>query len=347
MSSNGPMDSAGCYDDALLRFHRTGPEFNGYLSNHGPMVAEVLARRGHDDMIDAWTDRYLRRLDEPPRGKWAVTAENWPQALGKVDRVADWTTYLHLELDNDPWRVVLARWWSRLLPAIAAGATHGVIRVGHAVQALTVLESAPRVAELGHALGYWAARWQPIAPITPTGTRSAPEVISILPRVPNQEGGIGDRLTQLDYTPAWAHVVATLVGPSTEDSIPASLSEIIDAAVAAYSPYAYGNPTMLVHAATAPNAVAMTLPELPRALWPDSLHAAWSASAAVIAAYAPPVARHEPDPRSPTTSGALAQALDHGGEHVIKLADTALRSHQRTGDDAALNAIVTAIRLDA
>ena len=44
MSSNGLMlTTTGTYDDALERFHRTGPEFDGYLANHGPMVVEVLA----------------------------------------------------------------------------------------------------------------------------------------------------------------------------------------------------------------------------------------------------------------------------------------------------------------
>lgn len=38
--------TAGTYDEALERLHRTGPEFDGYLSNHGPMVVEALSRRG-------------------------------------------------------------------------------------------------------------------------------------------------------------------------------------------------------------------------------------------------------------------------------------------------------------
>src|SRR3569833_107091 len=53
--------------------------------------------------------------------------------------------------------------WPRLLPGSAAGATHGVIRVGHAVRSLLDLETGPRVTELAHGLAYWAARWQPLA----------------------------------------------------------------------------------------------------------------------------------------------------------------------------------------
>jgi len=47
------------YDEALERFHATGPEFAGWLSNHGPMVVEVLANQGRPDGIHRWVDRYL------------------------------------------------------------------------------------------------------------------------------------------------------------------------------------------------------------------------------------------------------------------------------------------------
>ena len=32
--------------DALDRLRGTGPEFNGFLANHGPMAAEALTRLG-------------------------------------------------------------------------------------------------------------------------------------------------------------------------------------------------------------------------------------------------------------------------------------------------------------
>ena len=46
----------GTYDEALERLHRTGPEFDGWLSNHGPMVVESLARRGRSEVVHRWTD---------------------------------------------------------------------------------------------------------------------------------------------------------------------------------------------------------------------------------------------------------------------------------------------------
>lgn len=340
------LTTTGTYDDALERFHHTGPEFDGYLSNHGPMVVEVLARRNQDSLIDCWTDRYLRRLDELPRGGWPIDPAQWKEALGEPTRAADWIEYFLHEVDQDPWAEILARWWPRLLPGIAAGATHGVIRVGHAVHGLGEVESPPRIAELAHALGYWAARWQPSPLIQPAGNRSPTQLVATLPRVPRQESGFVDRLPQLEQTPGWADQAGTLAAPVTDEMIPVAVNDIVDAVVAMYPRYAHGNPTMLVHAATAPNAVAMTLPALPKPLWRSSFDAAWSASAAVISAYAP-AKPHETVPAPPTPHDVLEQALSHRGEHVIKFTDTALASHHRTGNGVALTAATTALTLDA
>ena len=337
------LTTTGVYDDALERFHRTGPEFDGFLSNHGPMVVELLARRDVDGAIDRWTDDYLTRLDELPRGTDPIDPIEWHSALGEVDRSADWIEFMLRELADEPWQPVLTRWWPRLLPGIAAGATHGVIRVGHAVRALRAAESAPRVAELAHALGYWAARWQAVPRIEPAGRLDASVVAPGLPRVARQTDGIRPRLAQLDQTPGWADQVASLAAPV---DIPAALNHLVDTVVGLYPAFAYGNPTMLVHAATAPNAVSMALPALPSALWRSSFDLAWTASAAVIAAYAPRSAA-EVAVSAAGTDDVLDRALAHGGEHVLKFTDTALRSYDRTGDRVALDAAVTAVRLDA
>ncbi len=37
--------------DALDRLRGTGPEFDGFLANHGPMAAEALVRIGASDAV--------------------------------------------------------------------------------------------------------------------------------------------------------------------------------------------------------------------------------------------------------------------------------------------------------
>lgn len=91
-------------------------------------------RRGHASSVHHWLDRYMRRLEEFPRGTGSIGA-NWREALGDPRRITDWTAHFRRAVISQPWRQVLEIWWPRLLPGLAT-ATHGVIRTGHAVRAL-------------------------------------------------------------------------------------------------------------------------------------------------------------------------------------------------------------------
>jgi len=333
------------YDEALERFHRTGPEREGWLSNHGPMVIEALERLGHDDRVHAWSDRYLPRLDDLPRGIEPIDVLAWRDPLGDPVRTGDWINFFLAQAEQTTWQTLLVQWWPRLLPGIAAGATHGVIRVGHAVRALRAVETEPRRRELAYALAYWAARWQPMPVLPATGTQFVEAVVEAIPPVPHQEFGIRNRLAQLPHTTGWERTVRSLAGPPQDGDVPAALADLINAVLARYASCGHGNPTMLVHAATAPMAVANTLPSLPEPMWRQSFDAAWSATAAVLAAYTPRDTR--PPRRAAAADDVLEQAVRHGGEHVIKLADTALKAYETSGDELALAAVLSAIDLDA
>lgn len=346
MLSDGFMlSTTGAYDDALDRYHRTGPEFEGYLSNHGPMVVEALARLGHHERIPAWSDAYLRRLDDPPRGIDPISRGTWRAALGDPTRTGDWITFFLAESGERSWADLLVEWWPRLLPGIAAGATHGVIRVGHAVRALRAAESEPRRHELAHALAYWAARWQPVPMVTAAGRYCVDTTLAAIPRVADQSSGIQHRLAQLNRTPGWEPAMRALAGPATPAEVPRALEQLVFGVLTRYATHAHGNPTMMVHAATAPMAVLNTLPSLPGEWWGPSFDAAWGASGAVLAAYSPEKARVVSDPLS--REDTLDRALAHGGEHVIKLTDTALAMYDRTGEEHVLVAALTAVELDA
>jgi len=111
-------DTAGTLDEAYLRLHQTGPEYDGWLSNHGPMAAEAMARHGHAENVGPWLDGYVSRLEEFPRGSGPI-GPSWPEALGDPRRIADWTAFFWLEADRQPWRQLLGTWWLRLLPALS------------------------------------------------------------------------------------------------------------------------------------------------------------------------------------------------------------------------------------
>ncbi|GIG93388.1 questin oxidase family protein [Plantactinospora endophytica] len=335
--------------EAYQRLHGAGPEWGeNTLTNHGPMAVEVLVRRGHVGEVHGWLDRYIGRLDDLPASTEAVGDRNWRQALGDERRIGDWTAYLTRQVTERPWRDVLATWWPRLLPGIVAGTTHGVIRVGHAVRTLLTGDtSRPVLVELAHGLAFWAARFRAVPGAqSPAGRLPANAVLAMLPRLDRQAGTVAERLARLPEVPGWTSTVAALRAPSDPDDARAILSDLTTAATLRYATHGHANPVLLVHTATAPNAVLHVLPALPRELWSASLAAAWSATAAVLSAYAPGTAT--PD-RLPVVTGddadVLARAVAHGDEHVIKFADTAVDVYHRTGDRAALVAAVRAAEL--
>ncbi|MFJ6580687.1 questin oxidase family protein [Streptomyces sp. NPDC091368] len=328
-------DTTGTLDEALERLHTTGPERRGWLSNHAPMAVEALVRHGQAPAVHRWLDHYAPKLEELPPAHLPVTAGTWREALGDPVRITDWTRFFSRELADRPWRDVLAEWWPRLLPGIAGGATHPVIRTGHAVRTLlTTEETTPRRAELAHALGYWAARHQPLPPLTALAAApTAAAALDAVPPVPEQDGGIRARLAQLTAFPVWG-------GAPDPAAAKELLTELVTAATHRYASHGHGEPVMLVHAATAPNAVLRALPALPRALWAPSVTAAWAA-AAVTAAYTPreaaPYARTGLTPEE-----VFERAAAHGDDHTIKFTDTALD----VGDPLALAAAVRSIDLN-
>jgi questin oxidase-like protein len=323
-------------DEALQRLRHAGPERDGWLSNHAPMAVEALVRNGHGEEVGGWIDAYWERLEEAPRGISPIAREQWRDPLGDPTRTGDWIAFFEREVRTESWRDVLATWWPRLLPGIAAGATHGVIRVGHAVRALLDEETAPRVDELGQGLAYWAARWQPLAsagrgPYRSTDPRAA---LDAVPRVPDQRFGIRNRLAQLVDLPGWPEAAGRVPG---EGEVPDRLRAIVTAAVLRHGEYGYANTLMLVHSATAPAAVLRTLPALPSSMAGPSVAAAWAASAAVIAAYSPSV----PRPGRNTATGpadTIARAVESGDPHAIKFADAAVEMFRADPDPALLAA---------
>ncbi|WP_030561808.1 questin oxidase family protein [Streptomyces aureocirculatus] len=362
-------DISGILDEALQRLHASGPERLGRLTNHGPMAVEALVHGGQAHSVHRWLDYYRAKLEDMPARLSPVTDEDWRTALGDPRRAADWIAHFERALAERPWREVLAAWWPVLLPGIAGGSTHPVIRVGHAVRTLLGPggETAPRVAELAHGLGYWAARHTPLPGRTPVALPSSADAAAALDavaRIPDQDGSLPERFAQLTSVPTWPAAGngrdATPAGNEPDaapagdgpDATPAALapdaardrlSDLVTAAVHRYAALGHGEPIMLVHAATAPNAVLRTLPALPRELWAPSLDAAWAASAAVTAAYAPatPVAYGTAYAEAGTSTfdDVFARAAAHGDDHTIKFADTALDVGDRAARAAALRGV--------
>jgi hypothetical protein len=303
LSTQGVADD-DVLDEALHRLHATGPEFDGYLSNHGPMAADALVRMGRVDAVEQWVTGYLPRLHEAPTPRWGLTEGDAPQALGVCDRVGDWCALFDRLLREEQWTEVLSRWWPRLLPSAVTAAAHPLIRTGHVVRALRERETDVRVRELAQALGYWAARWQPLNVGSALGVplRQLP-IVTVT-------GTFQQRLEQLGAIPGGT----------------ADLEALVDEAVAGYLLWGADNPVMLVHAATAPRAAALVLPSLPEQLWPATRAMAWSVSCAVVTAYRTGTGRLATDR---AYDDVVDRAVATGDEHAIKFLEVALESVAR------------------
>ncbi len=333
-------------DDAYERLKNTGPEFEGWLSNHGPMAADALIRIGHEENLSAWVESYKLRLNERPREQWRFEERDWQEYLGDPSRLGDWLALFERQVHAEPWKQVLARWWPRLIPGASAVATHGLIRTGHAVRALRESESQPRLDEFGQAMGYWAARWLPV-PGHPhlLGPRDYGPAMDRLPSL-GVDGGDRTRLLHLRDDPDWLETVASAREPVDSASVPDALTRITDEAVRRYLRWGHGNAVMLVHCATAPRAAALILPALPTELWKMTFDYVWAASAAIISAYKPTDAyRPDDEGQLDLVPGDVAERAAHNrDEHVIKFVEVALEAHER-GVQEALAAGMRAVEL--
>ena len=201
----------------------------------------------------------------------------------------------------------------------------------------------------------------------PAGGLDPLAALDAMARIPSQQGNLAARFGQLTEDSGWPAAVAALRPATTPAQVQTRLADLVTAATLRYLSHGHGQPVLLVHTATAPNAVLHALPALPLELWVPSLTAVWAASAAIFAAYAPPgtappgtappgtappgtaqpgTVRPAPPSALPDGPAAVAEVLDravgHGDEHVIKFTDTAAEVYTRTGSAEALAAALRA-----
>ncbi|GLW63924.1 hypothetical protein Arub01_21680 [Actinomadura rubrobrunea] len=298
-----PARYATAMDDALERLWDVGFEFGPDFAAHAPMTAEALATLDHPDEVPSWIElnRRRRRYYAPPSPVEPIPEDDPAArraALGDYRRVADWVAYFDRRLAEGPWQDVVVEWWPVLLDGAFAAFTHGLIRTAHAVRTLrTVPRPSPlQLNELARGLAYWAARYTPLG--VPAGPR---------------RGAV-----------------------TAAEQVPAALSELTAANAGRYAERAPRPPVPAVHAITAPAAIRLVLPILPDGLWVRSYATAEALAARVWAAApgggsAPGRSRPAGDPAP--MDELVADAVEIGEEHAIKLAEACLREHALRPDE--------------
>ncbi|HEY1917262.1 MAG TPA: hypothetical protein VGH27_16985 [Streptosporangiaceae bacterium] len=335
---------ADVLDESLSRLAATGPEFKGGLSNHGPMAAEAMIRLHRPSDVEPWLDRYIQLLEATPSASGRITDENWREALGVYERVADWELYLRDQFTNEPWRDVLARWWQRLVPGLAANATHGIIRTSHAARSVAVgRDDAPdseRLGELARGLAYWAAGYLELPGIPRTGGRlDLDAAINGLPVAagPIPRGLITIRLrASLAAEPRFPDAVQALRPPT---DTPADLRDLAIAFARVFLIYGRTQPIDFLHAVTAPVAARSVLGLLPEELARPSYDALWQVAAGLYSGYAvEAVPEPLPEGEPPAPDDLVDRAIASDDVHAIKLTEACLRLHAEVADPLLLHA---------
>jgi hypothetical protein len=337
---NDALNPGGVLDESLSRLAATGPEFGGGLSNHGPMATEAMIRLGRQDDVEPWLDGYLRRLEEPPRAAGTITNQTWREALGDQRRVADWELYLRDQLAGEPWQLVLARWWPRLIPGLAAAATHGIIRTSHAARGLAAAQTSERLAELARGLAYWAATYLELPGTARTqGPLDLDAAIGGLPVAPGPIGWqlITERIrVGLADEPRFPAAVGALRPPA---DVSADLLGLGTTFARVFLMYGRAQPIAFLHAVTASVAARSVLGLLPAEHARPSYDALWQVAAALYSCYAGDAVPEALPAAAPPAPDVLAdRAVGTGDEHAIKLTEACLRLHSELPDPVLLHA---------
>jgi Questin oxidase-like len=335
-------------DPALEMLAAYGPDLRNGLTNHAPMAVEALAALDRPDAVLPWLDAYRSGFLPRPVARQRIERD-WRAALGHEDRFADWSEFFGNELEDAPWRDVLARWGARLAPAFCASAMHGVIRVGHASRSLGEAEMPLRRRELADALAYWAAAYQVLPSATTSAQRRrAQDAIEHVPVVPPAArrfaGTITSSLVALDDFPAFAPVIDLLDVTGDPDVV---LSDLTETFVRLYLANAHDflSAIVFVHGVTGVSAVRSILPYLPDAVARDAIRHAWQGSCALYAAFATTSALvHDGDPPSEDRATLIDLAIANGDDHAIKFTEVCLREHALRPSPACLAAARHAIR---
>ena len=338
-------------DDTLGALAHYGPDLRNGNTNHAPMAVEALCALGRADAVAPWLDRYRAELLPMPPRRERITSENWRSALARAERAGDWSAFFAEELLGAPWRDVLDRWVGRLAPALCASATHGVIRVGHAVRALALGESPARLRELADALASWAFAYQELPTANGDGepAHSARSAIQRVPVVPKERrrfsGTIVSSLEALDRFPEFAPTIDLLeIGRDPA----AQLAELTQVFARVYVANAHDTLTSIVfiHGITSATALGHLLPHLSPANRRAGMRFAWQAGAALYAAFGTrPEPALEVEPPRDSAETLAERAVAHGDEHAIKLAEACLARNEIRPDPAYLAAIESALRL--
>ena len=316
-------------DDALDTISPYGIELKNGNSNHAPMVAEALCAMGRPEAVMPWITRYRERMSLRPPVRDRIHADDWRTALGQRERFVDWSVFFRDQVSEAPWRQVLDHWVSQFASGFCAAATHGVIRVGHAVRGLAAGETPQRMRELVDALAGWAATWQelPAGGATANGIMTPRQAITRVPIVPPEKRLTRNIVAALGALSSFAEFTPVIGLLDTSGPISALIAEQSKVFARVYLANARNIPTGIafIHGVTSHAALGNIAAHVSDASARTALRYAWQTGCGLYACYGGGTAMADDlEPTDEAEEGLIDRAIVNGDEHVIKLTEACL-----------------------
>lgn len=315
-------------DEALAQLAPYGFELANGNFNHAPMVVEALCAFGRPEAVLPWIERYRPRLLSRDAAGAPIDPTAWRAELGRRERFAAWGRFFAAAIDDDDWRDVLDLWVARLGPGISAAATHGVIRLGHAVRGLAAEETQPRRREFADALASWAASYAELPASGGSGPQRRPprRAISRVPVVPPERrrpGNIAASLARLEQFPEFAEAAAEV---DLDGAVQPLLAELTELFARVYLANAHNIPTVIafIHGVTSLAALGNLAPYLREATLRPVLRYAWQTGCGLYACFGGETAYLDDIDRPHDLDGLIDRAVANGDEHVIKFTEACL-----------------------
>ena len=259
---------------ALTWSRQWSAEFPFCLANHLPMVLVALHRMGaSDERLEAYCHLYRQRngLVPVPEPIGEITRDNWRESLGWREREGDYRAFFTGEVVRLGATPAALYYLPKLIPGMAASATHALMRMAYA----TMTDSSE---ETSVALAYWAATYLSLGVSrgAKPSTDNPAEVLAFMSRpaafrhVEPERDLLWHFMRAVAQKPEFAPVVDMLaIGPETHDRI-AQLSLALYAATLDFC---------ALHALTGTHWLRLIAPRTPDAATP--LRYFWQAIAAL------------------------------------------------------------------
>jgi len=332
-------------DQALAFLSDTGSLLKNGNVNHTPMVTEALVAMGQGSSALPWVCTHLRgtMLEKKPAEvlvsfDWI---DDWQQFLGDRSFDAKWRAFFVHELETDDWRTVLNHWSFRLAPGLFAAATHGIIRVGHAVRALSVHDTPLRRRELSEGLALWAVAYQTLPEDRGyTGPLLSPALaLAHVPLLPlehrKNEGAITTALEQLDQVPEFAPVIGMIDLSENPGDLANAVASVF-AQVFLDQTHSPLSVIVYTHSITTVAAILNISPHVSDETLRVLLTYGWQVACGLYSAYGLSP-RPGPGAMDEESEKEIAEkAVAHGDDHVIKLSEACLALYGRTGEQPFL-----------